>query len=397
MRRRPTAHLAALIAGLRSGWRRSPFPGTGDVLDLEDLGCTTPPRSVRAGCTASAPRPRRPRNTTCCGSETSRPSPTTRRWPSTSWESRARLYRARDTAVRSRTRTALTVSIKAIPVVFEAALCALLFVALRRSAGDDGRPLGGRRYWLNPAAIINASFGGYLDALFVLPAAGALMAATAGWPALAGGLIAASVLTKPQGIFIVPAVAMALWNSGESGARRAADRGRCGGGGLVSAAIVAPFVAAGAWWNMVHGVASQANEIYRVDGGLQLLVDSGALPVGGLRVAARPRRVGGVHGARRPHSVREGGGPRAALSARRRHDAGAGRHRLGSLDRPAGARPVPRRGGWRVFGACVRRARRAGPREPSVRGDAAAGASRRRRAGDLCPSSPASASFWRSA
>jgi hypothetical protein len=31
---------------------------------------------------------------------------------------------------------------------------------------------------------------------------------------------------------------------------------------VVSAAIAAPFVAAGAWWNMVHGVVSQTNETY---------------------------------------------------------------------------------------------------------------------------------------
>jgi hypothetical protein len=113
-------------------------------------------------------------------------------------------------------------------------------------------------YWLNPAAIMNASVGGYLDTLFVLPAVGALLAAVSGWPALAGGLIAASMLTKPQGIFIVPAIVLAVCNvRGRTGLFRAAA-----GGALVSAAVLAPFVAAGALWNVVHGVASQAREIY---------------------------------------------------------------------------------------------------------------------------------------
>jgi hypothetical protein len=89
-----------------------------------------------------------------------------------------------------------------------------------------------------------------------------LIAATAGWPALAGGLIAASVLTKPQGIFVVPAVSIAVWNAGDPGGRRSRLIAAAAGGALVSAVVMAPFVAAGSWWNMVHGVASQANEIY---------------------------------------------------------------------------------------------------------------------------------------
>ena len=96
-------------------------------------------------------------------------------------------------------------------------------------------------YWLNPAAIINASVGGYLDPLFVLPAVGAIMAATAGWPALAGGLIAASVLTKPQGLFIVPAVALALWNAGDPGERRRRLAMSAMGAAAVSAVVVAPI------------------------------------------------------------------------------------------------------------------------------------------------------------
>ncbi len=158
--------------------------------------------------------------------------------------------------------TALTVTIKAVPVLFEAAVCALIFLALRHTAGEAPARWAVLAYWLNPAAIVNASFGGYLDALFVLPAVGSLIAATAGWPGLAGGLIAASVLTKPQGIFIVPAVAIALWNSGQPSSRRRSLTVAGVAAVLVSAALAAPIVAAGAWWNMVHGVVSQANETY---------------------------------------------------------------------------------------------------------------------------------------
>ena len=105
---------------------------------------------------------------------------------------------------------------------------------------------------------MNASVGGYLDALFVLRR-GSADGGRGRLAALAGGLIAASVLTKPQGIFVVPAVVLAVWNAGES---TAGPHARRAGGGVVSAAVLAPFVAAGALWNVVHGVASQAPEIY---------------------------------------------------------------------------------------------------------------------------------------
>jgi hypothetical protein len=59
----------------------------------------------------------------------------------------------------------------------------------------------------------------------------------------------------------VPAVSIAVWNAGDPVAGVRGDRHGCGGA-LVSAVVMAPFVAAGSWWNMVHGVASQANEIY---------------------------------------------------------------------------------------------------------------------------------------
>ena len=155
----------------------------------------------------------------------------------------------------------LTAVIKGLPVAFEIGLVALLFIALRRTFGDDTACWAVVGYWLNPAAIINASVGGYLDALFVLPAVLSIVAATGGWPTLAGGLIAASALTKPQGVFVLPAVAVATWNAGDPSSRRARVAAAIAGAAIVSATIVAPVVAAGAWWNMVHGLTSQTHEI----------------------------------------------------------------------------------------------------------------------------------------
>lgn len=154
-----------------------------------------------------------------------------------------------------------TILIKAEPVVFEAALTALLFVVLLKTAGPPAARWALMAYWLNPAAIVNASVGGYLDALFVLPAAASLVAATNGWPVVAGGLITASALTKPQGLFIVPAVLIALWNAGDPAQRSRRLIFAAVGAASVSVLVVGPVVMAGAWWNMVYALRSQAAEV----------------------------------------------------------------------------------------------------------------------------------------
>jgi len=162
---------------------------------------------------------------------------------------------------RFRDSVLFTVLIKAAPVVFEAAFTALLFAALRRTAGPPAARWAVMAYWLNPAALLSASVGGYLDALFVLPAAGSLVAATSGWPAVAGGLITASALTKPQGLFVVPAVLIGLWNAGDPAQRSRRLVHAAVGAAAVSILVVGPVVVAGAWWNLVYALGSQAAEV----------------------------------------------------------------------------------------------------------------------------------------
>jgi ABC-type Fe2+-enterobactin transport system substrate-binding protein len=84
---------------------------------------------------------------------------------------------------------------------------------------------------------------------------GALIAGLAGWPAVAGGLIAAAVLTKPQAIFVAPAVALAVWHVRQSD-RRQAVRSAAAGIGVTTLAIVAPIVAAGETTNMTRAVGT---------------------------------------------------------------------------------------------------------------------------------------------
>src|SRR5262245_2888117 len=108
----------------------------------------------------------------------------------------------------------LTLLVKGVPVLFEAALIAVMFAGLRRAPGVHAARWAVLAYWLNPAAFLDASLGGYLDPLFVAPAAASVFAAAAGWPIAAGGLLACAILTKLQGLFVAPAVAIAVWNAG---------------------------------------------------------------------------------------------------------------------------------------------------------------------------------------
>jgi hypothetical protein len=157
---------------------------------------------------------------------------------------------------------ALTVTMKLLPVLFEAGIVAILFGALRRFGGEDRAGWAALSYWLNPAAIVCASIGGYLDPLAALPALGAVVAAASGYPAAAGALAASAALTKPQGAIVLPAVLLAAWNVGALQPSAALKRlVAVGAGGLaVSAVVLAPVVAAGVWPNMVFMLKTMTDD-----------------------------------------------------------------------------------------------------------------------------------------
>jgi hypothetical protein len=154
--------------------------------------------------------------------------------------------------------TPLNAVVKLPGVAAEIGLTLLLFALVRRRLGEAAARLTALAYWLNPAALLDASILGYLDAQYVLPAVAALAAAAFGWPSLAGALIAAAILTKAQGLFVAPAVALALWTVGapEKRARRLASAAAAGL--ACGAAIVAPVVIAGGWPNMVQALGRLA-------------------------------------------------------------------------------------------------------------------------------------------
>lgn len=153
---------------------------------------------------------------------------------------------------------ALTAAVKMVPLVADAGIALLLFLVIRRTHDMFTAAWFAIGYWLNPAMILVTAVLGYMDTLFLLPAMGALVAAIAGWPATAGGLMAAAALTKPQAVFLVPAVGLAIWNA--SAPARARRIGAVAAGFvLTSAAILATTLeSATTVINMVLAVGAAA-------------------------------------------------------------------------------------------------------------------------------------------
>jgi hypothetical protein len=150
---------------------------------------------------------------------------------------------------------ALHIAVKLPVLLANVALTAVFFFVVRRVAG---RPEPGRwaalAYWLNPATIFGGEMLGYVDALYFLPAVAGLALAYFGRPWSAGLLVAIAVGTKPQGILVGPAFALALWQGG--GLRAVASAGVTFCSTL--ALIVLPYYLKGALPNMWQAFGSFA-------------------------------------------------------------------------------------------------------------------------------------------
>lgn len=110
---------------------------------------------------------------------------------------------------------ALLIAVKLPVLAANLGLTALLFFAVRRVSGrDEPARWAALAYWLNPATIFGGEMLGYVDPLCFLPAIAGLTLAYFKRPWWAGALMAIAVSTKPQGILIGPAFALALWQAG---------------------------------------------------------------------------------------------------------------------------------------------------------------------------------------
>lgn len=152
---------------------------------------------------------------------------------------------------------ALTIAIKMPAVVCDIGMLLLIFAAIRHFTRDTAAArTWALAVWLNPAIILIGSVLGYLDPLFVLPVTGALLAAAAGRPGVAGALLAAACLTKPQAILVAPAVALAVWNTGDTQSAWRRIGAASAGAAMVAIVIVGPIAARGAFLNLIWGLGS---------------------------------------------------------------------------------------------------------------------------------------------
>jgi len=148
---------------------------------------------------------------------------------------------------------ALLIALK-LPILFAGlGLTTLLFVVVRRVSGrDEPAQWAALAYWLNPATIVGGEMLGYVDALCFLPAIAGLALAYFNRPVWGGVLVALAVATKPQGLLIGPAFAVAVWQAG-----RLPALARAGAAFAATLALVTlPFFLRGALPNMWLAFAS---------------------------------------------------------------------------------------------------------------------------------------------
>lgn len=149
----------------------------------------------------------------------------------------------------------LTAAVKVPGLLAGACLTALLYGATCQLTGrEETARIAALAWWLNPAAILNAEVLGYLDALLMLPAVGALWLIHERRFWWAGCTIALAVFTKPQAVLIGPVTLLALARAGGWPALAQATAA----GVATTTAIFAPFVLVGALPNALLALSSFA-------------------------------------------------------------------------------------------------------------------------------------------
>jgi len=154
---------------------------------------------------------------------------------------------------------ALNAAVKLPSLAADVSFLILIFFLASQYFGVEAARWAAAAWWLNPAPIVDASVLGYLDMQYVVPAAAAIVAGALGRPALAGALATVAILTKAQGIFIAPAVALAIWTCGAPDRRvRRAVEGALAAA-AVGAVVIAPVIVAGGWTNMLQALGRLAH------------------------------------------------------------------------------------------------------------------------------------------
>ena len=255
----------------------------------------------------------------------------------------------------------LLIAVKLPVLLATVGLTGVLFVAVRRITGrDQPARWAALAYWLNPAVLFGGEMLGLVDALCFLPAIAGLVLVYFHRPWVAGVLLGVAVSTKPQGVLIAPAVAVAVLQSGDL-----LDLARIGASFCATVVLVVlPYTMGGALPNMWLAFGSfgerrdtmsacTANVGWIVNWWLRSWL---ALPSMGLRafvlMVPRPLAVS---------RVRELGYPESHSDRQGRHHR---RNPMGDLDGEALTRFRLRGSRWRVHGSRVLRAGNGDARKP---------------------------------
>lgn len=146
----------------------------------------------------------------------------------------------------------LTMFIKIPGMLSELAFVFILLRWGRLLVGSAGATWAAMAFWLTPAVWYVDDAVGYVDAQGAVPAAFAVVAAVRNRPLLAGALLAAGALTKPQCLYLLPVVAAIVIARSRPAWRALAAASA--GGLAVTAIVMAPFVLRGSVPNVMQGV-----------------------------------------------------------------------------------------------------------------------------------------------
>ncbi len=150
----------------------------------------------------------------------------------------------------------LNVAVKLPGLVAELAFCIWLLWWGREVIGDTAVSWLAIAFWLNPAVLIDNSVLGYLDMQMAVPLAIAVAAAWRGRTAVAACLLMMAILPKAQALFVAPVVVVAALRQSATKLTSLAEM--TGAAVATVAAAFVPFVARGAWTNVVQALSRLA-------------------------------------------------------------------------------------------------------------------------------------------
>jgi dolichyl-phosphate-mannose-protein mannosyltransferase len=108
--------------------------------------------------------------------------------------------------------------LKMVPTVFDLATTTLIYLFLRKQLTFKQTLLGTALYAFNPAVIFNVAVWGQFDVIYTFFLVLSLILALKNKPEVSAVVFAAGLLTKPQGIALLPLVALLIYK--KSGVRR---------------------------------------------------------------------------------------------------------------------------------------------------------------------------------